>query len=61
MKEDRYIESASLLHLVMSTEVMDEDKPASHTDLVEDLKPGHIDHLVEVLQVRVKEIRDGKK
>ena len=40
---------------------MDEAKSPGPTDPVEDLEPGHIDHLVEVLQARVKEIRDGKR
>ena len=61
LKEDEDIESASLLHLATITEVTDEDEPPGPTDPAEDLEPGHIDRLVEVLQARVKEIRDGKR
>ena len=61
LKEDEDIESASLLHLATITEATDEDEPPGPTDLVEDLEPGHINCLVEVLQARAKEIRDGKR
>ena len=60
-KEDEDIESTSLLHFATITEVTDEDEPPSPTDLVEDLEPRHINCLVEVLQARAKEIRDGKR
>ena len=60
-KEDEDIESTSLLHFATITEVTDEDEPPSPTDLVEDLEPRHINCLVEVLQARVKEIRDRKR
>ena len=50
-----------MLYLATIMEVTDEDEPASPTDPAEDLEPGHIDCLVEVLQARAKEIRDGKR
>src|SRR6266481_8051982 len=55
------VESASLLHLAMITEVTDEDKPSGYDSLSEDLEPSHIDQLVEVLQARAKEIRNRHK
>ena len=60
-KEDKDIESASLLHLATIMEVTDEDEPPGPTDPAEDLEPGHINRLVEVLQARAKEIRDSKR
>src|SRR5882724_13275815 len=57
--------SPNSLHLVTITEVTDEDElvPVIDPDKLSDkeYEPGHIDWLVEVLQVRAKDIRDSKK
>ena len=42
-------------------EVTDEDEMVGVNDLNEEYEPGHINQLVEVLQVRAKDIREGKK
>jgi len=53
--------TASTNLLVSITEVTDEDDFTGCEDPVEEFEPGHIDRLVEVLQARAKDIRDGKK
>ena len=55
------VDSASLLHLAMITEVADKDDLANPNDISEDLKPDHIKCLVEVLQARAKEMRNGQR
>jgi len=53
--------SANSLHLATIMEVTDEDEMVGVNDLNEEYEPGHINQLVEVLQVRAKDIREGKK
>src|SRR5882724_13538715 len=63
--EHKEATSADSLHLATITEVTDEDDlvPNIDTDELsdEEYEPDHIDQLVEVLQVRAKDIRDSKK
>ena len=60
-RREGYTNSTSLLHLATITEVTDKDNLGNLDGLNEDLEPGHIERLVEVLQVRAKDIRDTKK
>ena len=55
------VDSASLLHLAMITEVADEDNLANPNNGSKDLEPDHIKCLVEVLQARAKEMRNGQR
>ena len=52
---------ANSLHLVTIMEVTDEDELVSINDPDGEYEPGHINWLVEVLQARAKDIRDGNK
>jgi len=53
--------SENSLHLATITEVTNKDKLVGINDPDKEYEPGHIDQLVEVLQVGAKDIRDSKK
>ena len=55
------MDSANLLHLATITEVADEDDLPNPNDVSEDLEHDHIECLVEVLQARAKDMRNGQR